>query len=96
MAKGYWIGHVDVSDMEAYKKYIEANAAPFAKWGGRFLVRNGDCEVVEGSMRQRNVVLEFPSYADALSCYRSDEYQAAKRFRDGVSIGDLVIVEGYD
>lgn len=96
MAKGYWIGHVDVSDAEAYKKYVAANAEPFAKFGARFLVRAGDSEVVEGASRGRHVVIEFDSYEQALTCYRSPEYQHAKSLREGASLADLVVVEGYD
>ena len=58
--------------------------------------RGGDHVVVEGSGRQRNVVLEFPSYQEAVDCYHSPEYQDAKALRDGISKGDLVIIEGYD
>jgi uncharacterized protein (DUF1330 family) len=94
--KGYWIGHVDVTDPEGYKAYTAANAAPFGKFGGRFLVRGGTREVVEGKVRGRTVVLEFPSYEAALGCYRSPDYQAAKRLRDGKGELDLLIVEGYD
>jgi uncharacterized protein (DUF1330 family) len=94
--KGYWIGHVDVTDPEGYKAYMTADMAPFGKFGGRFLVRGGTREVVEGNVRSRTVVLEFPSYAAALGCYRSPDYQAAKRLRDGKAAFDLVIAEGYD
>ena len=94
-AKGYWIGHVDVTDPERYKAYMEADMAPFGKFGGRFLVRGGAREVPEGKVRSRTVVLEFPSYDAALSCYRSRDYQAAKKLRDGKAEFDLVIVEGY-
>lgn len=96
MAKGYWIAHVDISDLEAYKKYVEANAIPFAKYGARFIVRGGNCEVVEGALRSKNVVIEFESYEQALACYRSAEYKQAKSLRDNVSTGDVAIVEGYD
>jgi len=44
MAKGYWIGHVDISDMDEYKKYVQGNAKAFAKYGGQFLVRGGQFE----------------------------------------------------
>ena len=94
--KGYWIGRVDVQDDEAYMSYVRANAAAFAKYGARFLLRGGPFEVPEGTARARNVVIEFPSYQDALDCYRSAEYQAAKALRDPVSEGDIVIIEGYD
>jgi len=94
MAKGY--GHVDVSDPEAYKAYIAANAAAFRKYGARFLVRGGPCEVLEGQARARHVVIEFKDYATALACYRSPEYQQAVALRSAASSGDLVVVEGYD
>jgi len=96
MPKGYWIARVDVRDTEAYKKYIAANAEPFAEYGARFLVRAGNFESVEGSSRARNVVIEFPSYDAALACYRSPAYQKAIGFRQDASEGDLVIIEGYD
>jgi uncharacterized protein (DUF1330 family) len=94
--KGYWIGHVDITDPEGYKAYTAANATPFGMFGARFLVRGGTREVVEGNVRGRTVVIEFPSYAAALDCYRSPEYQAAKRLRDGKGHLDLIVVEGYD
>jgi uncharacterized protein (DUF1330 family) len=94
--KGYWIGHVDITDPEGYKAYMAANAVPFGKFGGRFLVRGGTREVPEGKVRGRTVVLEFPSFDAALACYRSDDYQAAKRLRDRKGELDLIVVEGYD
>ena len=81
MAKGYWIVRVDIADPEQYKKYIAANAAPFAKHQARFLVRAGPHETVEGTSRARNAVIEFPSYAQALACWKSPEYQAAMKLR---------------
>lgn len=97
MAKGYWIARVDVSDAEAYKAYVAANAAPIAKFGGRFLVRAGKFENPEGASRSRNVVLEFPSYQAALDCYRSPEYAAAIKLRlPPVATVDMVVIEGYD
>ena len=61
MPKGYWIVRVDITDVEKYKSYIAANAEPFRKYGGRFLVRAGRFENPEGSSRARNAVVEFPS-----------------------------------
>jgi uncharacterized protein (DUF1330 family) len=95
MVKGYWIAHVDVNDAEAYKRYIEANAAAFAKFGARFLVRGGRSETVEGATRARNVVIEFPDFASAEACYRSPEYQRAKSLRATAATSDLIIIEGY-
>jgi uncharacterized protein (DUF1330 family) len=94
--KGYWIAHVDIDDPEGYKAYTKANQAPFAEHGARYLVRAGQREVTEGQFRARTVVLEFPSFDAALACYSSAGYQAAKKFRDGISTADLIAVEGYD
>ena len=96
MAKGYWIGRVDVDDIERYQDYVKANGAAFEAYGARFLIRGGQFETVEGQSRSRNVVIEFPSYQAAIDCYTSDVYQAAKAFRDPVSVADLIIIEGYD
>ncbi len=96
MPKGYWVAHMDVADPEAYEAYKSANAAPFAEFGARFLVRGGAQEVHEGTVRSRTVVIEFPSVEAARACYASEAYQAAKALRDPVATGDLLIVEGFD
>jgi len=96
MAKGYWIARVDVADPEAYKAYIAANAVPFAKYGAHFIVRGGPYDAVEGTARQRNIVLEFPSLEAAKACWNSPEYEVAKALRTGCSTADIIIIEGYD
>ena len=88
MARGYWIGRVDVHNEEGYKAY--------AKFGGRYVVRGGQFTGVEGGSRSRNVVVEFADYDTALACYRSPEYQANIEVRQPHAIADLIIVEGYD
>ena len=93
--KGYWIGHVTVEDPQAYEAYRQANAAAFARYGARFLVRGGPQEVVEGDLRPRTVVIEFPSLQAARDCYTSPEYQRALALRAPVSMADLCIVEGW-
>ena len=96
MAKGYWIGRVDVNNDEGYKAYAAANPAIFKKFGGRFVVRGGKFEAPEGSARKRNVVIEFPSYQAALDCYNSPEYQANIKLRQPHATADIVVIEGYD
>ena len=96
MAKGYWIGRVDVNNEDGYKPYAAANPAIFKKFGGRFLIRAGKHEAIEGSSRGRNVVIEFPDYATALACYHSPEYQENMKHRKANSVADLLIIEGYD
>jgi uncharacterized protein (DUF1330 family) len=94
--KGYWIGQIDVRNPEAYKAYMVADQTAFGQFGAHYLVRGARREVMEGKARSRIVVLEFPSFAAALACYRSPEYQAAKKLREGVAEADFIIVEGYD
>ena len=66
------------------------------KFGGRYLVRGGACEVLEGDWRpERLVVVEFPSTATAQSFYASPEYVAARAARAGISAFDMLLVEGY-
>ena len=96
MTKGYWIGRVDVGDAVAYQAYVAANAEAFRKYGARFLVRGGAFANPEGESRARNVVIEFPTYEQALACWNSPEYQAARQHRLSAAQIDLVIVEGYE
>jgi uncharacterized protein (DUF1330 family) len=96
MAKGYWIGRVDVNNEEAYKPYADANPAIFKKFGAKYVVRGGKYDGVEGQSRSRNVVIEFADYATAVACYNSPEYQANLKIRQANAITDLLIVEGYD
>ena len=96
MAKGYWIGRIDVRSDEGYKPYAMGNQAIFNKYGARYVVRAGKFECVEGNARSRNVVIEFPDYATALACYNSPEYQANMKLRQPHSTADIVVIEGYD
>jgi uncharacterized protein (DUF1330 family) len=96
MPKAYWVEHVDVQDPQIYEEYKRLNAAPFAEYGARFLVRGGPQTMREGAARGRTVVIEFPSYEAALACFDSPAYQQAKAVRDPISMADMVIVEGYD
>ena len=75
LPKGYWIVHVKVTNAEGYDEYKKASAAPLAKFGGKFLVRGGSQEVPEGPVRARTVVIEFPNFTAAKSCYESQEYK---------------------
>ncbi|HEY0919804.1 DUF1330 domain-containing protein [Devosia sp.] len=93
-AKGYWVVGLDVEDAERYATY-SAFVRPFlAANGGRFVVAGGQQDVVEGMGRRRTVLVEFPSYADAVRVYRSDGYQKGMQDRIAASVADFVIVEG--
>jgi uncharacterized protein (DUF1330 family) len=96
MAKGYWVGRVDVNSDEGYKPYAAANPPIFRKFGGRYVVRGGKFESKEGTARSRNVVIEFPSYQAALDCYNSPEYQANIKIRQTAAVADIIVIEGYE
>ena len=90
----YWIARVTVTDPDPYKLYAESAPKAFEKYNAKILARGGRCEHMEGEGRPRNVVIEFPSYEDALACYNSDEYQSARKHRVGAGEAEIVIVEG--
>lgn len=94
MPKGYIIGHVTISDPEAYKAYGARNDELLPQFGGRFLVRGGASETLEGDMKSRHVILEFDSYDAAEKFYNSPEYQENMKIRLANSTGDIVLVEG--
>lgn len=94
MPKAYWIAHVTVSDPEQYQLYASAAPEAFKKYGARILARGGAAHQMEGTGRPRNVVIEFDSLEQAIACYQSREYQAAKAKRESAGEAEIVIVEG--
>lgn len=96
MPKAYWIVHVDVIDMDAFKAYVAANADAMKQYGAKFLARAGTFQAVEGSARTRNTIVEFPTYEAALHCWHSSSYQAARSLRLNAAEIDIVIVEGVE
>jgi uncharacterized protein (DUF1330 family) len=96
MPKAYWIARVDVRDPQSYKKYVETAKPAFERYKAKFLARGGRTEVIEGPARARNVLIEFASIDDALACYHSPEYTAARAIRQPASEGEFVIAEGVE
>ena len=94
MPKAYWIVRVSVRDAKRYPDYLTAARPAFEKFGARFIVRGGAFETMEGSARDRNVVVEFADRETALACYRSPEYQTAKTIRQKYADADFIIVDG--
>jgi uncharacterized protein (DUF1330 family) len=91
----YFIVDIDVKDPQGYEAYKHGAAASIAKHGGRYLVRGGHCEVLEGKWRPtRLVVLEFPTAEAAKRWYASEEYAKVKPLRLQYAEGDMVLVEG--
>ncbi|MGE0565415.1 MAG: DUF1330 domain-containing protein [Pseudolabrys sp.] len=97
MAKGYWIALVEVKNPDGYKNdYVAGLPAALSKFGGKYVTRGGQTETVEGAVKSRVVVIEFPSYQAAMDCYRSPEYAGLKAARMANADADIVVVEGYD
>lgn len=95
-AKGYVIVQVsDISDPDAYAGYRDLAGKAVTAHGGKFIVRGGKAEKIEGEGDcGRVVVIEFPSVAAAKAWYNADDYQEALAIRLANSRGTLMIVEG--
>jgi uncharacterized protein (DUF1330 family) len=91
----YLIVEVQVRDPAIYSQYTARTPAIIAKYGGRFIVRGGPAETLEGEARNRRIVIvEFPSMEAARAFYHSPEYQEAKDIRTAASDGHFVLVPG--
>jgi uncharacterized protein (DUF1330 family) len=91
----YVIAEVDVTDPVGFEEYRKQVPATVAKYGGRFLVRGGALETVEGDWRPRRlVVAEFPSLEQARRWYDSPEYKEPKALRLRTSKSRILLVEG--
>lgn len=94
MPKGYVIAHATVTDPDAWGQYAAKTQVALDKYEGKPIVRGGQCEIIEGNGVARNVVLEFPSYENALQYAKSAEYAEAKALRQGAGSIDITVVEG--
>ena len=91
----YVIVDVTVTDQATMDEYRKQVPATIAKYGGRFLVRGGAHQTIEGSWKpNRLVVLEFPSMEQAKRWYDSEEYREPKALRLRAGTANLVMVEG--
>jgi uncharacterized protein (DUF1330 family) len=87
----------EAHDDEALAEYRRRNTAAVEAAGGRFLVRGGALEVLEGDWDPlRAVVMAFDDMDAARAWYASDAYQAAKPLRVGASTTQLMIVDGVE
>ena len=90
----YLIANITVHDPEGYAEYRSLAGATVAAHGGRYVVRGGTTDSLEGDPPSRVVVLEFPSMEAARGWYSSAEYQHAARIRQGASTSQIFFVEG--
>jgi uncharacterized protein (DUF1330 family) len=90
-----FIVEVEVTDPVAYESYKPLAGASVEKYGGRFKVRGGNAELIEGvGQPKRVVVLEFDDLAAAKRWYNSPEYQEALAIRQRASKSRVILVEG--
>jgi uncharacterized protein (DUF1330 family) len=91
----YVLAEVDVTNPEGYKEYTARVPATIAKYGGRFLVRGGAAETLEGDWpKVRRVIIEFPDVETAKRWWNSPEYEKPKAMRLANSSGRLIVLEG--
>ena len=91
----YVISEIEPRDTALYERYRALAPATIARYGGRYLVRGGEADVVEGGPPAKIIViLEFPSMARAREWYRSPEYAEALKVRAGALDRRLIFVEG--
>ena len=91
----YIIVQVEVTEPAGYDEYKKMVPSSLAAYGGKFVVRGGACETLEGSWQpKRLVVLEFPSVAKAKQWWASNEYSDAKALRQRTAKSEMIVVEG--
>ena len=91
----YIIVDVDIKDPDRYAEYVRTVPTTIAAFGGRFLVRGGRAENLEGGWQpKRIVVLEFDSLERAKAWWASEQYAAPKRLRQSASVTEMIVVEG--
>jgi uncharacterized protein (DUF1330 family) len=92
----YIIAEVEVTDPETYATYRAQTPAVIERYGGRFIVRGGAAELLEGHQPPgRTVVIEFPDVAAARRFYDSPDYQAILGIRQRAATSRLLLVEGH-
>ena len=93
----YVIADIEVHDPETYKEYTALVQAALEPFEGRFLVRGGNCESLEGDWQpQRLVVIEFPTAEHARGWHSSPDYVKAMAIRHRASTGSLILAHGVE
>jgi uncharacterized protein (DUF1330 family) len=91
----YLHGDIEVTDPVVFEEYRQQVSALVAAHGGRYLVRGGGAEVLEGDRRSmRQVIIEFPDMAHLRAFYDAADYQPLKLLRQRSSKATLVAIEG--
>lgn len=93
----YAISEVEPRDAALFARYREMAPATIARYGGRYIVRGGEADLVEGGPPAKTIVIvEFPSMARAREWYGSAEYAECLKVRAGALTRRLMFVEGVE
>ena len=96
MKKGYVIVRINIKNAELFQQYPPLSAKAVEKFGGKYLIRGGTFDVVEGEWpAERTTVVEFESFEKAKKFYNSLEYNEAKNVRKKSADTDFILIEGY-
>lgn len=91
----YLIADTHITDQKTYDEYKRQVVPVIAKFGGRFLARGGEQEVLEGTWRPaRLVLIEFPDMKALKSWYKSPQYAPLLKLRQPAATDHLVAVAG--
>ena len=91
----YLLADIEVTDPQAYETYKKGVVSSIAAFGGRYIARGGNTEVLEGTWTPRRlVIVEFPSMKRLKEWYGSADYRPFRDMRQTVSAANLVITEG--
>ena len=97
MAKAYWVtAYRSISDAEKLAAYATLAGPAIAPFGGRYLARGNAVAAYEAGLKERIVISEFPSVAQAIAAHDSAAYQEALRALGNAAVRDLRIVEGLE
>ena len=92
----YIIVEISINDPEQYEEYKKLTPASVAAFGGKFIVRGGKTETLEGKWDpERIVVLEFPDEDKAKQWWSSELYAPAKALRQRIADTKMLLVAGH-
>jgi uncharacterized protein (DUF1330 family) len=91
----YLVVDIEVTNPAQFEEYKKLAPAAIARHGGRYLIRGGAYEAIEGDWKpQRLTVVEFESMDKAKAFYHSPEYQGAIKARKGAANMNMLLVQG--
>ncbi len=94
---GYIVAVLDIQDPEAFEEYRRRVPGTIERYGGRYLVRGGAYEKLEGGWEPRRLtVVEFDSTEAARRWYESEEYGPLRELRSRATLSNVLLVEGVD